>query len=265
MGVLIRQKDADFGIAFDGDADRVVFVDREGALVDGDHMLGVLARQLSDSNRLLAGTVVTTNMRNSGLKKYIESAGLRLEETQVGDKYVIERLIELQQEFPKPGAFGLGGEQAGHLVLLDDQHFTGDGLRTALHFARAFRESEAPLLSQFAARVGKTPQVIASATVGELPRLSKQDLATMEQGTLARYPGLIRISLRYSGTEPLFRVMLESDHQQSSDALTISDLEAIAVALCRQVQSTSETRSGHIDILNCTSGGVTVVSHEGKP
>jgi phosphoglucosamine mutase len=263
MGALIRQHHADFGIAFDGDADRVVFVDQDGALVDGDHMLGVLARQLADDGKLLAGTVVTTNMRNSGLKKYIESAGIKLEETPVGDKYVIQRLIELRREFPAPGAMGLGGEQAGHLVLLDDDHFTGDGLRTALHFARAFRESGAPSLSHFAARVGKTPQVIASAPVGSKSRLSKQALADLEKKTLSDFPGLIRISLRYSGTEPLFRVMLESDLGQSSNNLAIRDLEEIAVTLCRRVQSEdgleARTEPGKIDIVNCTSGGVTVV------
>jgi phosphoglucosamine mutase len=254
LGAIIRQSHSDFGIAFDGDADRVVFVDERGALVDGDHMLGVLAKYLNDRGQLLAGTVVTTTMRNNGLKAYVEAAKLQLEETPVGDKYVIERLLELRRNSAADGAVGLGGEQAGHLVLLDEDHYTGDGLRTALYFTYAFLQSGGRSLANFAAEVGKTPQIIASAAIGDLPRLSKTDLAEVERATLNEFAGLIRISLRYSGTEPLFRVMLESDLRQS-----IADLERIAVKLCRQVQSEAEREPGSIDILNCTSGGVTVV------
>jgi phosphoglucosamine mutase len=259
MGALIRRHNAAFGVAFDGDADRVVFVDLQGLLVDGDHMLGVLARYLHDRGKLLAGTVVTTIMRNSGLKQYIEGAGITLEETPVGDKYVIERLIQLRRESPGAGMVGLGGEQAGHLVLLDGDHFTGDGLRTALYFARVFLEAQVPSLSQFAASVGKTPQIIASAAIGHRPRVSKSILAETETATLREFPGLIRVSLRYSGTEPLFRVMLEADRGRPGADLAISDLETIAVKLCRQVQAEAEMGPGNIDLLNCTSGGVTVV------
>ena len=143
---------------------------RAGNLVDGDHMLGVLGRHLHATGRLLAQTIVTTNMRNTGLKNFVATQGITMEETPVGDKYVIERLMELRKQAPPSGAIGLGGEQAGHIVLLDDDHFTGDGIRTALFFARAFRESGCTTLAAFAAEVGKTPQIIASAPVGELPR-----------------------------------------------------------------------------------------------
>ena len=252
MGALVRQHKADFAVSFDGDADRVVFCDAQGGLVDGDHMLGVLARLLNARGKLLAGTVVTTTMRNTGFKNYVEAAGIRMEETPVGDKYVIERLMELRNGPSVNGSIGLGGEQAGHIVLLDDDHFTGDGIRTALYFARAFREAGASSLTQFAAAVGKTPQIIASAPVGDLAKLSKQELADLEEKTLTQTSGLIRANLRYSGTEPLFRVMLESDGRQTLEALA-----GIAVGLCRKVQSAAEAGKG-IDILNCTSGGVTV-------
>ena len=251
MGELIRQYKATFGLAFDGDADRVVFVDEQGGLVDGDHMLGILAQYLNDRGQLLAGRVVTTTMRNTGLKHFIEAAAIKLEETVVGDKYVIERLVKLRREFPETKMLGLGGEQAGHIVLLDDQHLTGDGIRTALYVMRAFHEALATSLSEFVARVGKTPQVIASASVGELPRLTQAQLAEWEDATLAGTPGLIRANLRYSGTEPLFRVMLESDGRQSED-----DLADIADALCAKVQSNAELAAAPPDILNCTNGGI---------
>jgi len=253
MAEWIRKHGADFGIAFDGDADRVVFIDEHGKLVDGDHMLGVFALYLNKRKQLLAGTVVTTTMRNTGLKNYVESAGIKLEETPVGDKYVIERLIELRREFAGDGLLGLGGEQAGHLILLDDEHFTGDGMRTGLFFARVFRESGAASLSAFAAEVGKTPQIIASAGAVDLPRLDKKQLAEMEKTTLAETPGLIRANLRYSGTEPLFRVMLECDNRVSG-----KELAALAVKLCRRVQSEREIEEGTIDILDCTSGKITL-------
>jgi phosphoglucosamine mutase len=192
-------------------------------------------------------------MRNTGLKNYIEASGMKLEETAVGDRFVIERLVELRREFPGAGMIGLGGEQAGHLVLLDDEHVTGDGMRTALFLIRFFLESGASSLTQFADGVGKTPQIIASAHAVDEPRLSREKLAALEESTLRETPGLVRANLRYSGTEPLFRVMLESDGRRSE-----SDLADIAVRLCRKVQSKREIEENTIDILNCTSGGVLV-------
>lgn len=250
MGVLVHQSKAAFGLAFDGDADRVVFVDDRGNVVDGDHMLGLFAQCLQKDKRLLANTVVTTTMRNTGLKNYIEATGMKMEETPVGDRFVIERLVELKNQFPGDRLIGLGGEQAGHLILLDDEHFTGDGMRTALHLARFFLESGTNSLADFANGVGKTPQIIASASAVDLPRISREKLAALEESILGETPGLIRANLRYSGTEPLFRVMLESDSTRSE-----VDLAEIAVRLCRKVQSKREIEGTVIDILNCTSGG----------
>jgi phosphomannomutase len=146
---------------------------------------------------------------------------------------------------------GLGGEQAGHIVLLDEEHIAGDGLRTALYVLNAFVESGCRTLAEFAAGVGKVPQIIASAHVGNGERYNKQELQTMEEGVLSTYPGLLRANLRYSGTEPLFRVMLESE-----TSYTEKDLAKIAVEISNKAQEYSKQSNKSIDILNCTRGGV---------
>ncbi len=171
---IIHQHQANFGLAFDGDADRVVFVDEEGTLIDGDHILGFLARYLHQHGDLLADSVVATNMRNNGLKHFVESAGLALYETPVGDKYVSDKLLQLWAENSQPGKIGLGGEQAGHIILLDRDHVTGDGIRAALFVLHAYLESGSRTLAEFACGVGKTPQIIASAYVGNSARFGKQ-------------------------------------------------------------------------------------------
>ena len=251
MGKLIHQFNADFGLAFDGDADRVVFVDEFGNLIDGDHMLGFLATYLKQKNQLLADTVVTTQMRNTGLKIYLENSGFTIVETPVGDKYVVDKLLALRQDFNSEGKFGLGGEQAGHIDIINDLYTTGDGIRTALFVLRAYLESGEKTINSFATSVGKTPQIIASAYVGNGMRFTRQVLAEMENSLKETSLGLERVNLRYSGTEPLFRVMIESDGRQ-----TVQDIAHTAWAVCRQAQQHSNIQDGPIDILNCTSGGV---------
>ena len=250
MNLLIKHHGARFGLAFDGDADRVVFVDENGRLIDGDHMLGFLSRYFDQQGRLLGKAVVTTTMRNSGLKARLAQAGIQMHETPVGDKYVTDKIFELKAADPDPKKVGVGGEQAGHILIVDEDHPTGDGIRTALYVIRALLESGATSLAEFAAGVGKTPQVIASAYVGSGPRLSKTELADMEAQTLSAQPGLVRINLRYSGTEPLLRAMLESDGRLN-EAL----LARLAAALCRRAQQYAGAQGGEIDILNTTSGG----------
>ena len=251
MGKLIRHFQTDFGLAFDGDADRVVFVDNQGNLIDGDHILGFLARYLEQKEQLLANSVVTTQMRNTGLKNYLEGAGMKVFETPVGDKYVVEKLIEIRRQSTQKGNFGLGGEQAGHIDIVNDEFTTGDGIRTALYVMRAYLESGASSMTSFAAGVGKTPQIIASAYVGLGSRYDRQVLADLENELHSKHPGLGRANLRYSGTEPLFRVMLES-----GDQYTVLDLARIAWQICRDAQQHAMIEEGMIDILNCTSGGV---------
>lgn len=248
---LIHSYRAHMGMAFDGDADRVIFVDERGGVVDGDHMLGMLARYLDERGQLMARSVVTTTMRNGGLKGYVDSAGLQLHETPVGDKYVTEKLIDLRGRMTLPGGIGLGGEQSGHIILLDDDHATGDGMRTALYVLRAFLAGNGHSLADFAAAIGKRPQIIASAEVGRGPRLDKPALAAFEQQTLTDTPGLTRINLRYSGTEPKFRAMLESDGSQPEEALVV-----VAARLCRHMQRVAGVPEALIEIQDCSRGGL---------
>jgi len=251
FSALIEQHQANFGVAFDGDADRVIFVDEAGVLIDGDHMLGFLSRYLRGRGLLLKDSVVTTTMRNEGLKRFVEAAKLEMHETPVGDKYVVDKLLQLRDKGSQAGRIGLGGEQAGHIILLDEGHVTGDGIRTALFVLDAYRESGSQTLAEFAAGVEKLPQIIASAYVGNGTRLDKQELASMESELLERFPGLLRANLRYSGTEPLFRIMLESEKSH-----TEQDLAAIAAEISRKVQETANQPGGSLDILNCTRGGL---------
>ncbi|MGH7463368.1 MAG: phosphoglucosamine mutase, partial [Longimicrobiales bacterium] len=147
LGRLVQQYNANFGLAFDGDADRVVFVDEHGGIIDGDHMLGILSRYFDERRQLLARTIVTTTMRNGGLVRYAQARQLQMQETPVGDKYVVGKLLDLQSSAPGPNVYVLGGEQAGHVVLMDRDHTTGDGIRTALFIIRAFVESGARSLA----------------------------------------------------------------------------------------------------------------------
>lgn len=254
LSQVIQQVHANFGLAFDGDADRVMLVDEEGTLIDGDHILGFLSRYLKQHNALLGNTVVTTNMRNNGLKQYVESAGLQMFETPVGDKYVSDKLMQLWSEGPTAGKIGLGGEQAGHIILLDQEHITGDGIRAGLFVLHAFLESHHATLASFATGVGKTPQIIASAYVGHGPRYDKQQLETMQKELSAKHPCLVRINLRYSGTEPLFRAMLESNHH-----CTEEELAHLAAEIAERVQKLAGHAGAEIDILNCTRGGMLAV------
>jgi len=253
MNLLIQHHQARFGLAFDGDADRVVLIDESGNLIDGDHMLGMLSRYFDERGQLLARAVVTTVMRNSGLKARLESAGMQMYETPVGDKYVTDKIFELREADSSSEKIGLGGEQAGHILIVDDGHPTGDGIRTALYVIQAFLDSGRDSLAEFGAEVGKTPQIIASAHVGNGTRFTRQELDAMEAVTL-QTSGIIRANLRYSGTEPLLRTMLESDGSLSEE-----QLGQIAFEICRKAQQQSGGHATPVDILNATRGGIIAI------
>ena len=145
---------------------------------------------------------------------------------------------------------GLGGEQAGHILIVNDDHPTGDGIRSAMYVIRAWLEFGEETLESLAADVGKTPQIIASAQISPGARLSRAELDSLETNTLG-LPGIVHVNLRYSGTEPLLRAMLESDGSVSED-----ELGQIALEICRKAQEVSGNQSGSIDLLNVTRGGV---------
>jgi phosphoglucosamine mutase len=249
VGRLVQETNANFAIAFDGDADRVVFVDELGNLVDGDAMLVLLARYFDQMGQLVARSLVTTPMRNQGMYDFAVQNGLTVHEVPVGDRNVVEKLLELR--IAEPNTYALGAEQAGHVAIVDDNHTTGDGIRTALFLMRVYAESGARSFSEFTSIIHKTPQVIASAFVGSGPRLSKDELQALNNEYAAHYPSLTRINLRYSGTEPLFRAMLEGNF-----SMTEQMLANIAGEICHKLQAKAGAENGKLEILNTTRGGI---------
>lgn len=254
-GELVRVMEAhaaDLGMAFDGDGDRVVFIDRQGRVIDGDYLIAILADYFDARRQLLERTIVATSMRNTGLVDFANARGLGFVETKVGDKYVSEKLVEIAQRNLGVIGVGLGGEQAGHVVILDKEHTAGDGIRTALYAVRVLVESGVTNFSVLANRLQKKPQVIASAHVSAKPSFEEhKELKTLAQRTASRMPGLRRSELRYSGTEPQFRVMLEADERHS-----VYELAKEAWTICRTVQTVIGKGDTEVEILNCMDGGL---------
>ncbi len=200
---VVKEK-ADLGVAFDGDADRSLYVDEKGSFVDGDATLWVLANHLRAHGRLNDDTVVATVMSNIGLEIAFRAAGIKLIRADVGDKYVLDELLRLNAS--------LGGEQSGHIIL-PELSLAGDGMITALSLIRALRESENSL-GQAIAGFQTYPQILVNVRVREkrpfadLPAV--QAAAGEVEGHLANKG---RLLLRYSGTEALARIMIEGEHQ----------------------------------------------------
>ncbi len=218
MAVKVRELGADLGIAFDGDADRVVFADEKGAVVDGDQLLAVLAEGLAGTGRLKGGCVVATVMSNLGLERHLAGLGLRLERTKVGDRYVLERMREI-------GA-NLGGEQSGHIILLDHTT-TGDGLLTALHVLWRLKEAGEPA-STALRRFAPVPQVLRNHRFDRTKGDPLADPAFREAVRAAerRLGEGGRLVVRKSGTEPVIRLMAEGDDPTVIETV-LDDLEAV--------------------------------------
>jgi len=201
----VLSEHADLGVAFDGDADRSLFIDGKGNFVDGDATLWVLASYLQSHGQLKDDTVVATVMSNIGLEIALRSAGIRLVRTAVGDKYVLEELLRL-------GA-SLGGEQSGHIIL-PKLSLAGDGMITVLCLLRALRESRQSL-AEMTAGFKQYPQILLNVRVRQ--KVPFEELASVqteveEVEELLSQKG--RLLLRYSGTESLARVMIEGENQQ---------------------------------------------------
>jgi phosphoglucosamine mutase len=213
---------ADLGAAFDGDADRSLFVDNRGNSVDGDATLWALATHLKSHGKLKDDTVVATVMSNIGLEIALRSAGIRLVRTDVGDKYVLDELLRL-------GA-SLGGEQSGHIIL-PELSLAGDGMITALCLLRALRES-GKTLAEITAGFERYPQTLLNVRVREkvaFTELTSVQTVVREVEELLSQRG--RLLLRYSGTEPLARVMIEGENQ----ALIEKYAEKIAAAIEQEI------------------------------
>jgi phosphoglucosamine mutase len=195
---------ADIGVAFDGDADRSLFVDAKGRFIDGDATLWALGKYMHDRGQLSNGLVVATVMSNIGLEIALRSRGLRLLRTDVGDKYVLEELT-------RSGA-GLGGEQSGHIIF-PHLSLAGDGLITTLCLLRAVRDEGKPL-HDLTEGFQRYPQVLVNVEVREKrPFEEVEQIQKLVQETESKLGNGGRLLLRYSGTEPLARVMIEGHNQ----------------------------------------------------
>jgi phosphoglucosamine mutase len=209
---------ADLGVAFDGDADRSLFVDNRGSFVDGDATLWALATYLQAHGKLKDDVVVATVMSNIGLELALRSAGIKLVRTDVGDKYVLEELLRLKAS--------LGGEQSGHIIM-PELSLAGDGMITALCLLRAMRESR-KTLAEMVLGFTQYPQVLVNVRVRE--KVPFSELTTV-QTEVAKVEELLsqkgRLLLRYSGTERLARVMIEGENQKKIEAYANCIAEAI--------------------------------------
>jgi phosphoglucosamine mutase len=191
---------AELGVAFDGDADRAIFVSRTGRIVDGDAVLLIAGRSLMQAGRLSGETVVATVMSNLGLERALEREGIRMIRTPVGDKYVLEEML-------RTGA-ALGGEQSGH-VIFRDFATTGDGLLTALRVLEIVRRTGLGL-DELSAGMEVYPQRLVTVRIRERRPLEGMDSVMREVGECERAFGAAgRVLIRFSGTEPLARVMVE--------------------------------------------------------
>jgi phosphoglucosamine mutase len=201
---VVLKAGADLGIAFDGDADRALFVDERGQLVDGDQVLFIMAEYLAARNKLAGRRVVATVMSNLGLELALRARDIELARTQVGDKYVLEELLQ--------GGGSLGGEQSGHTIF-PEISLAGDGIITALEVLRAMAESGRSL-SELTSGFTRCPQVMLNVRVARKPPFDtiapiKAAAAALEE----ELAGQGRLLLRYSGTENLARVMIEGQDE----------------------------------------------------
>jgi phosphoglucosamine mutase len=200
MAAAVSRVGAVAGVAFDGDGDRAIFADECGHIVDGDAVMLMCARQLKAEGQLRGNTVVATVMSNIGLELALGESGIALRRTQVGDKYVMEELLR--------DGFSLGGEQSGH-VIFTDYLFTGDGLATALAVLGVMGKT-GRRLSSLASELVTYPQVLVNVQVRERRDLaSVPAIADAIERVETRLSGHGRLLVRYSGTEPLLRIMLE--------------------------------------------------------
>ncbi len=200
----VRELRADVGIAVDGDADRVVIVDEKGAILDGDVLMALCARDMLERGILKGGGVVATVLSNLGLERALANEGLDLVRTQVGDRYVVDAM--------RSGGYNLGGEQSGHVIFLD-QTTTGDGLMTALQVLGAMVRKDRPL-SELTGGFERFPQVMVNVAVSQRTPLEE---LTAFQGVLRKVEAELgdrgRVLIRYSGTELKARVMVEGDNE----------------------------------------------------
>lgn len=192
---------ADIGVALDGDADRVLIVDESGELVDGDQLMGLIARSWRQAGRLAGGGIVATVMSNLGLERYLTNLGIGFARTQVGDRYVVEEMRAMGRN--------LGGEQSGHIIMTD-YTTTGDGIVAALQVLSVLVQSDAPA-SEVCRVFDPLPQVLRSVPINGADPMGAAGVKAAVAEAEAALANTGRLLIRESGTEPLIRVMAEGE------------------------------------------------------
>jgi phosphoglucosamine mutase len=202
----VLENSAHLGIAHDGDADRTIFIDEKGDIINGDHILAICAQDMKKEGRLNHHTVVATVMSNLGVENYLAGLGIRMIRTRVGDRYVVEKMLE--------GNYNLGGEQSGHIIFLE-HNSTGDGPITALQVLYLMKKNERSL-SELTSSIAFYPQVLTNVEVRnaikpeDIPSLMKK--IKLAQERLGRKG---RVLVRRSGTEPKIRIMVEGEDEDT--------------------------------------------------
>ena len=213
----------DLGVTFDGDADRALFSDASGSVVNGDGVLLLAARAMKAEGKLHGDTIVATTMSNMGLEIALRNSGIRMLRANVGDKYVLEEMM-------KTGAI-LGGEQSGHIIFRDGEATTGDGLLTALRVIEIMARSRKPL-AELIADLKVFPQRIQNIRVREkVPFEQVPAVKGAIDAAQRELNGNGRVVVRYSGTEALCRVMVEAESEEKMNALTDGIAGAIKTVL----------------------------------
>ena len=222
LAAKVRELRGDVGIAVDGDADRSVMTCEKGEIIDGDAMLAVCARDLAERGALQGGAVVATVMSNLGLEKALEKIKVRLVRTQVGDRYVVEEM--------RAGGYNLGGEQSGHIIFLD-HNTTGDGLLTGLQVLAIMRR-KGRRLSELVADIERFPQILVNVPVAEKQPIDEiPSVCEVVQRVEKDLDGRGRVLIRYSGTEPKARVMVEGEDEARVDEYANEIAESLRRAL----------------------------------
>ena len=207
---VVKERGADIGIALDGDADRVVFVDENGIEVDGDQIMAICALDLSQENRLKKNTVVATVMSNIGLEIALAKEGIKVVRSAVGDRYILEEMLK--------HGYNFGGEQSGHIIFFD-LNTTGDGILSALQVLAAMKKNNKKL-SEMSSLVQKFPQVIENVEITH-----KKDLDSIPEikraiaAAVNKLSGKGRVLVRYSGTQTLCRVMVEGQDEDETKGI----------------------------------------------
>ena len=220
LQTYVRNNGFELGFAFDGDADRLLCVDEDGNLVDGDKIMAICAKAMLEQGRLNANTLVATVMSNMGLFEFCDKNGIKCEKTKVGDRYVLERMLE--------GGFHIGGEQSGHVIFLDHAT-TGDGQVTAVQLLNVIR-STGKSLKELADEIEIFPQVLKNvrvSTLGKLRLFEDKEIKIAIEEAEKELGASGRVLVRASGTEPLVRVMLEGKNKEQIERLANQIAEVV--------------------------------------